>query len=129
MASNIFDIVNHLNEKTKFDFDVKEYSPWIINKSLSFHNQTIHFANEMNKFSTLDKDIQYKFYLLGIPKGKRFGKWQKKSVAPEVIKFISRIYNVNATIAAQYASLMSEEQLQKLNEQNDKGGTNGAKTR
>lgn len=124
-----FDIVRALNEKTDLDFDLKEYSPWIINRALSFHNQTIHFANEMNKCSTLDKDIQCRFYKDGIPKGKRFGKWQKKDELSDVIKLISRIYNVNGLVASQYASLMREEQLQKLEEQNDKGGKNGAKPR
>jgi len=124
-----FDIVNSLNEKTDLEVDMKEYSPWVINKALSFHNQTIYFANEMNRLFMLDKDIQYDFYRLGIPKGKHFGKWQKKDTAPEIVKIISRIYNVNEVVACQYASLMSEEQLQKLNEQNDKGGKNGAKSR
>jgi hypothetical protein len=128
MTSSLFDIINHLNTKTELDLDLRDYSPWIINKALSFNNQTIHFANTINKFYTLDKDIQYNFYKLGIPKGKRFSTWQKKDSCPEVIKFISRIYNVNATVAAQYASLMSEEQLQEINERNNKGGTNGAKS-
>jgi hypothetical protein len=124
-----FDIVNHLNEKTKIELDLKDYAPWIVNKALSFHPQTIYFANEMNSRFSLDKDLQYTFYKEGIPKGKRFGKWQKKSETPEIIDLLSRIYNVNAVVASQYAALMSEEQLQKLRENNKKGGNDGAKFR
>ena len=83
-----FDVVKHLNEKSNLDFEMKDYAPWIINKALSFHNQTIHFANAMNKCAGLDKDIQYKFYKEGIPKGKRWGAWQKKTPDTELIELI-----------------------------------------
>ena len=41
----------------------KDYPPYIINRCLSGHLDCIMFANEMNKYSFLDKDMQYSFYL------------------------------------------------------------------
>ena len=42
---------------------IKEYPPFIINRCLSGHLDAIMFANEMNKYPNLDKDLQYHFYL------------------------------------------------------------------
>ena len=42
---------------------IKSYPPFIINKCLSGHIDSVLFANEMNRYHFLDKDMQYKFYL------------------------------------------------------------------
>ena len=41
----------------------KDYPPYIVNRCLSGHLDCIMFVNEMNKYSFLDKDMQYSFYL------------------------------------------------------------------
>ena len=51
---------------------IKKYSPYIINRCLSGHLDCVLFANEMNKYSFLDKDMQYSFYLNTLRKKKRF---------------------------------------------------------
>ena len=38
---------------------IKDYPPYIVNRCLSGHLDAIMFANEMNKFPNLDKDLQY----------------------------------------------------------------------
>ena len=43
--------------------EIKNYPPYIVNRCLSGHLDCIMFANEMNKYSFLDKDMQYSFYL------------------------------------------------------------------
>ena len=50
----------------------KDYPPYIINRCLSGHLDCIMFANEMNKYPNLDKDMQYSFYLNTLRKKKRF---------------------------------------------------------
>lgn len=120
-----FDIAKHINEKTNLEFDFKDYAPWMINRILSLHQQTIFYANEINKLSTLDKDIQYSFYYDAIPKGKRFGKWHKKPENSDLIRVITAIYNCNEKVAEQYLSLLSDEQKQKMSEKSNKGGKNG----
>jgi hypothetical protein len=52
------------------DIDGKNYPPFIINRGLSFMQDTIHFANIMNRFSALDKQQQHDFYFYGIRKKK-----------------------------------------------------------
>ena len=38
---------------------IKDYPPYIINRCLSGHLDCVMFANEMNKYPNLDKDMQY----------------------------------------------------------------------
>ena len=47
---------------------IKDYAPYIINRCLSGHLDCIMFANEMIKYSFLDKDMQYSFYLYTLRK-------------------------------------------------------------
>ena len=56
----------------------KEYVPYIINKCLSAHIDCILYANEMNLHHSLDKDMQYSFYLNSLRKKKRFSPWIRK---------------------------------------------------
>ena len=58
--------------------EIKNYPPYIINRCLSGHLDCIMFANEMNKYSFLDKDMQYSFYLNTLRKKKRFSPWLRK---------------------------------------------------
>ena len=59
----------NLNKKDLFEENPdakKEYAPFIINKCMSGHLDTVLYANEMNLSHFLDKDMQYKFYLNNI---------------------------------------------------------------
>ena len=51
---------------------IKDYPPYIINRCLSGHLDAIMFANEMNKYPNLDKDLQYHFYLNTLRKKRDF---------------------------------------------------------
>ena len=57
---------------------VKQYPPFIVNKCLAGHIDTILFANEMNKYHHLDKDMQYSFLLNSLRKRKRFSPWPER---------------------------------------------------
>ena len=57
---------------------IRKYPPYIVNRCLSGHLDCIMFANEMNKFPNLDKDLQYSFYLNTLRKKRRFSPWLRK---------------------------------------------------
>ena len=57
---------------------IKEYPPYIINRCMSGHLDTVMYAQEMNKYHFLDKDLQYNFYLNILRKRKRFSPWIRK---------------------------------------------------
>ena len=58
--------------------EIKTYVPFLMNRILSGHLDCIMFVNEMNKYSFLDKDMQYSFYLNTLRKKKRFSPWLRK---------------------------------------------------
>ena len=56
----------NLNKNNLIDEDPsveKEYPPFIINKCLSGHLDTVMFANEMNKYPFLPKKMQHDFFI------------------------------------------------------------------
>ena len=39
----------------------KAYAPFLVNRSLSYYQDTVMFANEMNRHAQLDNRLQYDF--------------------------------------------------------------------
>jgi hypothetical protein len=120
-----FDFINSVNNKTKMEWDdtvAKFYTPFIVNRGLSFNLQTILFANMMNQYPQLEKKMQYDFYFNGVPKGKRFDKWQKKLEASETIKLVREFYGINIYRAEEALKLLSNEQLDMIKQKMNKGG-------
>lgn len=120
-----FDIVNSINNKTSLEWDdvtEKTYSPFIINRGLSFNMQTIMFAAAMNKYPQLSKKMQYDFFFNGVPKGKRFDKWQKKTELGDDVKALQEFFNINIQRAEEALKLLSNEQLDMIKEKMKKGG-------
>ncbi len=118
-----FDIIKHINEKTDLDFDVaKDYIPFIINRGLSFIKDTIFFANITNRYAFLDKDMQYTFLYNAIPKGRRYGKWERKKESDDVISMIADYFCINNTQATAYLELLNNEQLEFIHNKTMRGG-------
>jgi len=115
---NIWDIVNSINLTKKDlyesgDMTDKEYLPFIINKSLSYFNDTLFHANEMNVRFHLPKQMQYDYLRLQIRPRKRFSKWLKKTKDKD-IEHIMAYYNISNKRAIEYKSLLNKTQLQKI---------------
>ena len=100
----------------------KEYSPFLTNRSLSYHKDCIMFANEMNRRHHTDKKLQNDFLLNTVRSQKRpFAKWVK-SEKSENIECIKTVYGFSDTKAREALSLLSKEQIQELKEQTKIGG-------
>lgn len=121
--TNPFDWLNSINLKTEIDESLieKEYNPFMVNRGLSYFNDTVMWANEMNMKSFLDKDMQYKFLLNTVKKGKRFGKWAKTE-KDETIDMLVEYYQVNRQRAQEISRLLNTKQLQTIKEKMFKGG-------
>lgn len=105
-----------------------DYSPFIVNRSLSYFRDTIFFANEMNRYSSLPKNQQYEFYLHGVPKRKRFSKWAKKeSETVDIVALLMIEYNLSKRRAEDALKLLSEDQIKILQESYDHGGSSKTK--
>ena len=100
---------------------VKQYPPFIINKCLSGHLDSVLFANEMNKYHFLDKDIQYKFYLNILRKRKRFSPWIRKDKDSD-LDIVKSYYGYSNEKARQVMRILSTEQINYMKQRLDIGG-------
>ena len=101
---------------------VKEYPPFIVNKCLSGHLDCVLFANEMNKYHFLDKDMQYNFYLNILRKKKRFSPWLRKEKVSD-IEYVKQYYGYSNEKASQVLKILSDEQIEFIKKRLDTGGT------
>lgn len=101
--------------------NIKSYPPYIINKCLSAHIDTILFANEMNINNQLDKDMQYSFYLNSLRKKKRYSSWITKNKI-ENLDCIKKYYGYNDEKASQILNILTKEQINFIKQKLDTGG-------
>ena len=100
---------------------IKEYSPFIINRCLSGHLDAIMFANEMNKYPNLDKDLQYHFYLNTLRKKKRFSPWLRKDKVTD-LEIIKQYYGYSNEKALNALKILTPDQINFIKQRLDIGG-------
>jgi hypothetical protein len=100
----------------------KEYPAFIINRCLSGHLDCILFANEMNKYHFLDKDMQYNFYINILRKRKRFSPWIRKDKVTD-LDCVKQYYGYSNEKASQALKVLSNEQIEFIKQRLDTGGT------
>ena len=100
---------------------IKDYPPYIINRCLSGHLDCVLFANEMNKYSFLDKDMQYSFYLNTLRKKKRFSPWLRKEKVTD-LQSVKQYYGYSNEKASQALKILSKQQLEFIKQRLEVGG-------
>ena len=123
---NPFDFVKEILQGKKQlivdDLSEKEYNPFIINRSLSYHKDCVMYANEMNRRHFLDKKLQNDFLLNTVRSQKRpFAKWIKIEKSDD-LECIKQVYGFSDSKAREALQLLSKDQIQQLKEQTDTGG-------
>ena len=101
---------------------IKDYAPYIINRCLSGNIDSILFANEMNKYSFLDKDMQYSFYLNSVRKRKRFSPWLRKDKVTD-LECVKEYYGYSNEKASQALKILDNQQLNFIKQRLETGGT------
>jgi hypothetical protein len=101
----------------------KDYVPFIINRCLSGHIDCIMFANQMNLYPHLDKDLQYYFFLNSIRKRKRFTPWLRKDKIKD-LECIKRYYGYSNEKAYQALKILTKQQIEFIQSKLDTGGKN-----
>jgi len=127
--SNPFDYINSINSTKKnlmvsTDNDrlaEKGYEPFLANRALSYHNDTIALANEMNIRHYLDKSPQYMFLLNTVRPKKRYGKWEKKTSNAD-LDLVKGYYGYSDVKARQALTILTEHNLAEIREKTSKGG-------
>jgi len=114
--------INFTKENLMEDSSVKkEYAPFIINRCLSGHIDCILFANEMNLHHSLDKDMQYSFYLNSLRKKKRFSPWLRKDKVTD-LECVKKYYAYSNEKASQALKILSKEQINFIKQRLEIGG-------
>ncbi len=103
------------------DLAERGYKPFLANKALSYHQDAILYANELNRRPQLDNKLQYEFLLNSLRKRKRYAKWQKK-VDDVSLELIMEYYGYGRAEALHALKVLTDEQLAMIEVALDKGG-------
>lgn len=121
-----FDFINAINVTKQNLFEdpmaSKDYSSFLVNRGLSYFPDTVLYANEMNRNSTIPADWQFSFFLNTITKKKRFSKWHKKDAETKSLLLVKEYFGYSSEKAKEALSILSEEQLSMIEEKLYKGG-------
>jgi hypothetical protein len=122
-----FDFLNAINT-TKKDLlredplNEKDYSPYMVNRGLSYFSDTVMMANEMNRNSGIPKKWQNDFLLTTISKKKRFSQWHKKDKNSESLQLVMEYYKYSTERAKEVLSIFTDEQIDNIKQRMSKGG-------
>jgi hypothetical protein len=123
---NPFDYVNQISYGKKDlivdDISEKSYVPFLTNRSLSYHQDCVLFANEMNRRHHLDKKLQFS-YLINTVRGRKrpYVKWSKAE-SPDDLECVKLAYGYSDAKSRQILPLLTPEQLADLKRITDTGG-------
>ena len=132
--TNPFDFTNAVNQ-TKKDLmrdtandklAEKSYAPFLTNRALSYHSDTVFFANEMNTRHQLDNLLQFDFLLNIVRPKKRFAKWSKKDNDGDVA-IVKEFFGYNDTKARQALAILNKDNLAEIRIKLQKGGRDDRK--
>jgi len=122
---NPFEYLTAINDSKKDimidDIAEKGYNAFMVNRGLSYFQDTILFANEMNCNAHLDNRLQFDFLINIIRKRKRFSKWMKPETASDV-EVVKEYYGYSNEKARQALTLLTPEQINEIKKKVYKGG-------
>jgi len=98
-----------------------KYPPFIINKCMSQHMDTVMYANEMNQYSFLDHKMQYDFYIHIVRPKRRFSPWGKKQKIDD-LDLVKKYYGYSTDKAIQALRILSPNQIDYIKDKLNKGG-------
>ena len=121
------DYLNSINytKENRMDSDdplwEKNYPPYIVNKCMSHHLDTVMYANEMNMYPALDKKLQYDFFINTVRSRKRFSPWDKKQKMND-LEVVKQYYGYSNEKARQALNILTPDQLDVIKNKLNKGG-------
>ena len=119
-----FDFVDYIFRKKKpeGELNFKDYKPFLINRSLSYHIDCIPYVNDMNRYPGLDEDMQYQYFLNSIrPMKRKFQPWQK-STTDENIECVKAYFGYSNAKAKEALRILTDEQIAVIKTKTDTGG-------
>ena len=122
---NPFDFVKSVSYDKKDlmvdEVEEKAYQPFLINRALSYHQDSVFLTNEMNVRHGVDNRLQYQFFLNTLRKRQRFSQWQKPYISKK-LDTVKEYYQISTREAKDYVELLSDKQLRDLKNRMKTGG-------
>lgn len=122
---NPFEYLKAINDTKKDimvdDIAEKGYNSYMVNRGLSYFNDTVVIANEMNRYHHIDNRLQFDFYINIVRKRKRFSKWLKPETVSDV-EVVKEYYGYSNDKSRQALSLLTSDQINELRKKVYKGG-------
>jgi hypothetical protein len=104
------------------EYDYRDYNPFMVNRALSYHIDCVLYANDLNKFPSIDKDMQYQYLLNSIrPMKRKFAPWQKANKDKD-IECIKSYFGYSDQKATEALRILTDEQIAEIRKRTDKGG-------
>ena len=120
-----FDFIKAINDSKdvmKDDlFAEKDYIPFLVNRGLSFFQDTILQVNEMNRNHFLDNKLQFDYLINNIRPRKRWSKWLK----PEKIdnlELVKLYFGFGNEKAKEALEVLTNENIEEINSKLARGG-------
>ena len=102
----------------------RDYVPFVVNRSLSFHSDIVMFANQMNMLPHTDGLLQYHYLLNTVRAYRRpFQKWQKRETI-ENLDAVKEYFGYSNEKAKDALSILSNAQIEQIKKNLNKGGLN-----
>jgi hypothetical protein len=111
-----FDVIRDLQNSKKrliTGENEKAYAPWIVNRGMSLHIDTVLYANDVNMMHHVGALLQHDYYFHSIRSMKRWSKWHKK-LKDDDIEAITEYCECSREKAAEIRRLLTDENLELL---------------
>ena len=99
----------------------KEYTPFVVNRCLSYFIDTVLYVNEMNRLPHTDKKMQFDYLLTSIRKNKRYSKWLRRE-SEENLDLVKQFYGYSDTKAREILDIITDDDIIWMKRMVDTGG-------
>ena len=129
-----FDFIKAINDSKDVMKDnslaEKDYIPFLINRGLSFFQDTVIQVNEMNRLHFLDNKLQFDYLLNNIRPRKRWSKWLKPDKIDN-LEIVKTDFGFGNEKAKEALEVLTSENIEEIKSKLAKGGMekNGYKHR
>ncbi len=120
-----FDFIKAINESKdvmKNDpFAEKDYIPFLVNRGLSFFQDTILQVNEMNRNHFLDNKLQFDYLINNIRPRKRWSKWLKPDKIDN-LELVKLYFGFGNEKAKEALEVLTNEDIEEIKSKLARGG-------
>ena len=99
----------------------KDYIPFLVNRGLSFFQDTVIQVNEMNRLHFLDHKLQFEYLLNNIRPRKRWSKWLKPDKIDN-LELVKEYFGFGNEKAKEALEILSGEDIEEIKSKLAKGG-------